>query len=426
MKKIILIVLVVSFFENAIAQENIPYSRYGIGLMQSQQFQSSEGMGNCATTFQHEFMQNPANPASYGALASKAVTFESSLQGRQNILVNGTNSTSYFDMNPAHVGLAAMLHSTEKLKWGIGFNLMPISKVAYNIEESGTSTSSLAIKKQVSQGVGNFYKAQMGNGFKIKDLYFGANVGFIFGSQKNYTTTYYPDTINALATERFRTQNGSGLTLQAGAQYIIKLKKDQKIVIGASYNAQSKLQSTLTESWLRKNNSGTLIDTAKLIADATGKIILPSQFSVGVQWAQGRQWGIATEFTHANWSNFKNLGATDSLKNNWKMGIGAFFTPDPVALQILKRCIYRVGFNYGTDALYLRNQQFSAYSFTAGMSMPVLYKAEENRPMYMFAHFNIESGVSSNKVFGLINQNFLKFNLGVTISGNWFQKRKFD
>jgi hypothetical protein len=424
MKKIISIILVIGFLKNTSAQENIPYSRYGIGLMQSQQFQSSQGMGNCAVTFQNEFMQNPSNPASYAAMAGKAVTFESSMQGRQNILINGSNKSSNFDLNPAHVGLAAMLHSTEKLKWGIGINLMPISKVAYNIEE--TITSNVVQKKQISQGLGNYYKVQVGNGIKLENFYLGANLAYIFGSQKNSTTAFYPDSINALATERFATQNANGFAFQTGLQYLIKLKKDQKIILGATYNLQSSLQSTKTEAYFRKNNSGTLIDTAKLMDNQSGKIILPSQFGMGIQWAQGRQWGIAAEFSNANWSNFKNLNQFDSLHNNWKVSIGGFFTPDPIALQILKRCVYRVGVNYGTDALYLRNQQFKAYSFTGGMSLPVLYKAEENRPMYMFAHFNFETGYMTNTALGLINQNFLKFNLGVTISGNWFQKRKYD
>ncbi|MEY4876088.1 MAG: hypothetical protein RL708_1237 [Bacteroidota bacterium] len=427
MKKIILAVIVlVQFGSNSFAQENMPYSRYGIGTLQPSQFQSTMGMGNCATTFQNEFMQNPANPASYAALASKAVTFEAAIQGRQNILNSGNSNSKYFDLNPAHVGLAAMVKSNEKFKWGMGFNLIPFSKVAYNLQQDGNKNDTPALLKHMFQANGNFYKFQFGNGIKYKNLFVGLNIGYIFGGTKSNVIAYYPDSVYTLASVYNKSQHASGLNFQAGLQYVIKLPKDQKLVLGATFTPQSVLTSTRNEAWIRINNSGTIVDTAKLNSDTSGKIILPSQLAFGIQWSQGRNWGVAAEFSESLWSNYRNFEQRDSFKNAWKISVGAFFTPDPLATQVLKRCIYKVGVNYGTDALYLRNKQFKAYSVSAGISMPVLYKAEEGRPMYMFVHANIESGVRSTTVSGLINENFFRFNLGATISGNWFQKRKFD
>jgi hypothetical protein len=427
MKKIILAVIVlVQFGSNSFAQENMPYSRYGIGTLQPSQFQSTMGMGNCATTFQNEFMQNPANPASYAALASKAVTFEAAIQGRQNILNIASSSSKYFDMNPAHVGLAAMVHSSEKFKWGMGFNLLPYSKVSYNVVEEGNKLVTPTLLKQKFQGSGNIYVAQFSNGIKYKNLSLGVNVGYMFGGIRSNVIAYYPDTAYALATVFDKNQRSSGMHIQLGMQYVVKIAKDQKLLFGATFTPQTKLQSTFSQSWIRINNSGIGVDTAYSPSDIKGKVILPSEFAIGVQWSQGRNWGLATEFTQSLWSNYKNMEAIDSFKNASKVAVGAFFTPDPTSTQIFRRTIYRVGFNYGTNPLTLRGKQFTAYSFTAGVSMPVLYKAEEGRPMYMFVHANIESGVKTNNVSTLINENFVRFNLGVTISGNWFQKRKFD
>jgi len=427
MKKIILVfVIIVHFGFNVLAQENMPYSRYGVGTIQSSQFQSTMGMGNCAASFQNEFMQNPANPASYAALATKAVTFEAAVQGRQNILRNNNNSSKYSDFNPAHLGLAAMVHSTEKFKWGMGFNLLPYSKVSYNVVEEGNKLITPTLLKQKFQGSGNLYLAQFSNGLKFGNLYVGVNIGYMFGGVRSNVIAYYPDTLYALASVYDRNQRTSGLHTQLGLQYLVKLTKEQKLIIGATFTPQSNLQSTISQSWLRINNAGIGVDTAYVSGDTKGKVILPSEFALGVQWAQARNLGIAVEYNQSYWSDYRNFNSIDSFKNSYKLALGAYFSPDPNSTQIFRRTIYRVGLNYGSNPLMLRGKQFSAYSFTAGVSLPVLYKAEEGRPMYMFVHANIESGVKTNNVSTLINENFFRFNLGVTISGNWFQKRKFD
>jgi hypothetical protein len=427
MKKLFAALVLISLgVTSLMAQENMPYSRYGLGNLQSQQFQGSMGMGNCSTTFQNEFMQNPANPASYSYLANKTVTFEAALQGRQNILRYGNNSSSYFDMAPSHVGIAAMVMSKEKLKWGMGFTLLPYSKIAYNVEEDGNSKISPSILKQKFQGSGEIYKVQWSNGIKYKHLQLGLNVGYLFGSRKDNVIAYYPDSIYALASVYSKIQNVHGLNWQGGAQYTIPLKKEQKIILGATFGTMNSLTSKMSETWFRINNAGTVIDTAKHISDVSGKVILPQNFTLGAQWAQGRNWGIAFEYASAAWSTYKNNGQTDSFKNNYTMALGAFFTPDPLATQILKRCIYKVGVGYGTDPLYLRNKQFNTVHVTVGFSMPVLFKAEEGRPMYMLVHANLESTSKTNSVSTIISENSFRFNIGATISGNWFQKRKYD
>ena len=429
MKKIFsLFLFSVIFISKNFAQENLPYSRYGIGFLQPMQFQSTMGMGNLGTTFQSEWMQNPANPASYASIAPKTTLFDAALQMRWNTLSDANNNTSFFDMQPAYVGLASKIKSTKKLQIGIGINLMPYSKLSYNIEQKANGLDSA--EKYAFSGSGNTYKFQIGTGVKYKNLFFGLQGGYMFGKNLNNAQIYFPDSIHSMGVEHYTYQYVGGFCWQAGLQYVVPLKKESKLIFGATYVAGNLLNTHQTEVWRRfasyQGAYGYVIDTLKNVADTTGKIKIPSAFSVGVQFVQGRQWAFGAEFSTQDWSLFRNFEHTDSLRKSWKLSVGGYFTPDPLSKQVFKRCIYKVGFNYGLDPIYLRGTQFNYYSFTGGITVPFTIKAEENRPVLVFMHLNFESGTHSSSNTNLISENFFRFNFGITVSGNWYQKRKFE
>ncbi len=431
MKKIFSVLLfTIIFISKIFAQENIPYSRYGIGSLQPMQFQSTMGMGNLSTAFQSDWMQNPSNPASYASLADKSMVFDAALQMRWNTLNDGSNSATFFNMQPAYLGLGTMIKSGKKLRVGLGFSLLPYSKLSYNISQKSTSTDLPLVDKYAFTGSGATYKVQMATGVKYKNLSLGIQGGYMFGRLFYDSQVYYPDSSGTLGSEYYRIQNPGGFCWQGGLQYLIPLKKENKIVLGATYIGATTLRTSESEVWRRFNSTGGsyqyLVDTVKYISDTSGNMKIPSSFSVGVQWMNGRQWAVGAEFKQQDWSLFRNFNQADSLKKSWGLAVGGYFSPDPLSTQVLRKSIYKFGFNYGLDPIYLRNKQFNYYSFSGGVSIPFTFKAEENRPMLMFLHLNFETGSHGSTSSGLVNESFFRFNFGVTISGNWYQKRKFD
>ena len=431
MKKIFsLFILTIIFISKIFAQENLPYSRYGVGFLQPQQFQSTMGMGNLSTAFQSEWMQNPTNPASYASLAPKSTVFDAAMQMRWNTLSDGNMSSRYFDMQPAYLGLGSMIHNGKKMKIGIGFSLLPQSKISYNISQAGSATSLPIIEKQNFGGNGNLYKFQLGSGVKYKNLYLGVQGGYMFGRIFYDAQIFYPDSAHALGAENYRLQNPGGFCWTGGLQYVIPISKENKIIIGTTYTAAANLQTHQTEVWRRFSSYGGnyeyIVDTVRYLSDTTGKIKIPAKISFGVQWIQGRQWALGAQFEQQDWSLYRNFEQHDSLKKSWKLAVGGYFTPDALSSQIFKRTIYKFGFNYGLDPIYLRGNQFNYYSFNAGASIPIAFKAEENRPMFIFIHLNFETGSHGSTTSNLVSENFFRFNFGITVSGNWYQRRKFD
>jgi hypothetical protein len=252
----------------------------------------------------------------------------------------------------------------------------------------------------------------------------------MFGKLFNSTQIYYPDSAHTLGTEYYRQQNPGGFCWQAGFQYVIKTGKESKLIVGANYEAAVSLQLSELDVWRRFSSYGGayeyLIDTVRFTPDTVGKMKIPAKVSFGLQWVQGRQWALGAQFEQQDWSQYRNFGQVDSLKKSWKLALGGFFSPDPLSTQVFRRAMYKFGFNYGLDPIYLRGKQFNFYSFSAGASLPITIKAEENRPMFMFVHLNFEAGSRGTTSNNLINENYFRINFGLTISGNWYQRRKFD
>ena len=213
-------------------------------------------------------------------------------------------------------------------------------------------------------------------------------------------------------------------------QYVLPMGKENKFVFGATYTGSVTMQTHQTELWQRFNsyngNYQYVVDTVRYLADTVGKIKVPSKISIGVQWVQGRQWSVGAQFEQQDWSKYRNFENQDSLRKSWRIAVGGQFTPDAFSSHVFKRTIYKFGFNYGLDPIYLRGKQFNYYSFTGGASFPIPITAEGGRKMLMFFHLNFETGSHGSTTANLVNESFFRLNFGITVSGNWYDRRKFD
>src|SRR5437762_2590918 len=107
---------------------NSPYSRFGIGDIQSQSFLKNKGMGGTSRAFSSPFNINFVNPASLSSLllttfeiavAGNVTEFESGSLKQQS----GTSSLNYF----------ALGFPIKANKWGTAFGLLPFTNTGYNI-----------------------------------------------------------------------------------------------------------------------------------------------------------------------------------------------------------------------------------------------------------------------------------------------------
>jgi long-subunit fatty acid transport protein len=206
--------------------------------------------------------------------------------------------------------------------------------------------------------------------------------------------------------------------------YETPLNKKLKLRLGATAALSQNLNNWRDDYWsqFRFMSDGTqIIDTAYHSEQVRGKIKLPLMYSLGAQLMGNDKWSVGVDFSAAQWNQYRNFGAADSVANQtYRISLGGEYTPNPSSLyNYLQRVTYRLGGYYGTDYVSLRGTTLSYYALTFGASLP--FRRSPDR-----IHTAIEIGKRGTENNGLIKENFFKFSLGISLNDKWFIKRKYD
>ena len=134
-----------------IAQENSPYSRYGVGNLVPAGNIFNRGMGGISAGFTDPVTINNINPASYSTIVYTTLDVGVEYDGR---IIKSLNPVGTYQSNNgiiSYLQVAFPLLSDNKkaeknkVSWGLSFGLKPISKIGYKINVlSRTSIDSIS------------------------------------------------------------------------------------------------------------------------------------------------------------------------------------------------------------------------------------------------------------------------------------------
>ena len=215
----------VSFFLTALsvsqtyAQENSPYSRYGLGDLIPAQNILSRSMGGLSAAYSDYQAVNFSNPASYTGL--KITTLDIGLDYTSRTLrsLNPPKKFTSANLVPSYVQIGLPL--SKKREWGMNLGLRPVSRINYEIF-TRTRIPNVDSVQYKYVGYGGTYQAYMGMAYGSKTLSVGFNTGYMFGN-KEYSTrvSFINDSINYKSTISTDTSNFGGLFLNLGIQCIL-------------------------------------------------------------------------------------------------------------------------------------------------------------------------------------------------------------
>ncbi len=410
-------------------KENDPYSRYGIGESLTGTNVLNRGMGYTSVAYQNASAVNTENPASYSFL--KITTYEAGFTGglRSIHADNKSYNTGSASLAYLRVGLPLGRHA------GMAFGLQPQSHVFYHSIDTASiikeeNKGGFVYNKNVSEytGEGGLNYAFIGGGGEVSGFSFGANFGYMFGNIRNTSRLVNIDTTHVLGSDFSKYTRLGGIHWKAGVQYHDTLQNGWHVRVGATADISQQLngnRETYNSSFFYIGSTQ-YTDTAFTTSDERGKIILPSTYAVGAQLGGGN-WSLAADVTRMDWSKYRNYDVSDSLVDKTiRINAGGEFTPDPTNVySYLSRVTYRAGFYYGTDYVKLRNTEMNYYGFTLGASLP--FKRMGNDPYSSgMIHAAIEVGRRGTETNGLVQANYFKFHLGVSLNNKWFIKRRYD
>ena len=437
-KRILALVLLTFIYSFASAQENSPYSRYGLGDLIPNQNIVNRAMGGIAIGYADYQSINFVNPASLGYISNTILDIAGEVDIRT--LKSNTSSVKYKATNTVisylQLGfpiLSRKLRKSDPNKnvfWGLSFGLHPISRINYKIEKN-ERLSGIDSLNTLYEGSGWLNQFNIGTGVRIKNLSFGINGGYSFGT-KDYSTKlqfindsviYYKS--NSEAKARF-----SGFFLNLGIQYAVTMEKGI-LNIGAYGNLQQRLQATknsIDETFSFDGNGGTYsLDTVKFNNDVKGKVIIPATYGVGFTYAN-KNWLMGLDFETSNWDSYRYYGQNDVVQNNWTMRVGGQYYPakeNTATRKYWSFVKYRAGFYFGPDYVKL-NKSVTNFAGSVGASFPLTSAQRIRFGEYVLLNTGFEFGARGNKQTGSIRENFTRINIGISMNARWFQKRSYD
>ncbi len=451
------IFLCVLFFSMRLtAQENSPFSRYGIGDLYPDESIASRAMGGMTAAFADGQALNTNNPATYGNI--KFATFDLGLSIDARTLADKSQQLTYNSTNfsPSYIAFGFPLD--KKHGMGFVFGLKPLSRINYNVENFSTVTyNGLSDSLQtVYEGSGGLNQGFAGFGKRFTfdsgkfALSLGFNTGWNFGKKDISTlvniindTVAYHQSSSSTNTAFWAPFLNGGLQLDFRLKSIknpvTKFLSVYTLRLGGDVELQQTLKANQSINdqtfYFDVNGAMVKIDSVYEQDNILGTINLPTTYTAGFMLVKTDvvpgiggvdKWMFGGQYESAKWSNYRFYDQPDRTVDNWVARVGLQYAPDPIfGKTLFSRSTYRIGFNTGENYIDADGNGLkeTAITFGAGFNLKVRRSYDQE---YTLLNTSFEIGKRGTGVNN-VTENYFKFSVGLTLTDKgWFLKRKYE
>ena len=407
----------------AFAQADVdsPYSVFGVGQMAGKTMNVKlKGMGGVANGMFGGGLINTANPASYARIDSLAFLFDAGFYLKTSDF--STSNLSERSSNASFNQVFMAFGLTDWWKMALG--VRPYSSLGYTMIVNANNAE-VGNYSTAFTGSGGLNQAVIGNAFKLgKHFSLGVNVNYVFGDSETMTTLYFPDSTFKVSSRRSVDMMVSSFKFDYGLLYNTNIGNDYNLGIGITYDQSIKLRGKQT-TYIRTIAGDSdaeleyLIDTVLYKVDNGARLTMPQGFGAGFVFQKNNKWAFGVDFDWTQWSRFAREGANDSLRDAWRVAAGFEYMPTYSSVSnYFRKVTYRVGGFYEQTYLTLRGHALNKMGITVGASLPLPRTQSK-------VNVAVEVGRCGTKLDGLIQENYLRFDVGVSVFERWFMKRKY-
>jgi len=388
---------------------NSPYSRYGLGLLSDQSTGITKSMGGIGAGFRYPNTLNLKNPASYSTVDT--LTFIADLGfalQNGNFIEDGVRVNAH---NAYINHLAMQFRILPKVGMTMGF--MPFSNVGYSFSKSYLKPwddAQINVTDTYS-GTGGVRQFLGGLGWRpTRWLSVGANASYLSGDITHYISNTYSSSDIQSRTKTYYAEM-SAFKFDFGMQGTLTMG-DRSLVVGATFTPAQKLNSDTYSVDAHSVNDTTNIANA---------FSLPELLSAGFtyQWEHGM---IGADVSYQTWSKADFFGQKTGC-DRLSAAIGYMYRPDEMNRKLFKRTAYQVGFNFSQPYVNVGNQKGPMqFGLSAGLSLPI--NTSYNSMSYL--HVSGEFVRVQPMAKGMVTENYVRINIGVTFLERWFMKLMVD
>ena len=398
---------------------NSPYTRYGYGQLSDQSFGNSKAMGGLSYGLRDGFQINASNPASYSAVDSLTFLFDAGMSLQNANFKEGAVQTNAKNSTVDYIAMQFRLFE------GMGFSagFLPYSIVGYNMSQTyELGTDGLGNSIQVLDtytGTGGLQQVYAGVGYKVfKNLSLGVNFSYLFGEISHSIATSFNNS-NAFSSVRTDKITVSDYKLDFGMQFSQKLGEKHVVNLGAVYSLGHDLNSTGykdLETYSMSNSSlqSQSVDTLQ------NAFSLPHTFGVGFTYVYDKRLTVGLDYTQQKWADINFFNKQGAFTDRSKLSFGAEFVPKRNSKNYFNKIRYRLGAYYSDPyAKVNENEGAREYGASFGFGFPIF---RSNSILNISGQYiNVKP-----KVAGMLEENYLKINVGLTFNERWFMKWKVD
>ena len=432
-KFLAIVVFLISVYGYTQQGSSSPYSFYGIGSLKFKGTVENQSMGGISV-FNDSIHINLRNPAGYAGQNLKSFNNEGrpvkySVGGSQTqISLKGdsaseSSSTSSLD----YLAIAIPLG-----KFGAGFGLLPYTSVGYKLQ-SFNPEETLQYKYR---GEGGINKVFLGFGYQLSNnLKIGVDASYNFGNITNTNIAFGYNEQGEFLQYHTREINRSdlgGLSYNLGVIYTKLLKSNLQFTASGTYAPSINLKST------NQRNFSTVVvnlDTDQEVALNTIDVDLseiglettdlkiPSKTSFGFGFGAPRKWFAGVDYTFLKASQFSNrllIVDNSTYEDASSISFGGFYIPEFDSFnKYWKRIVYRTGIRFENTGLKVNEQVIKEFGISFGVGLPV-------GRIFSNANLAVEFGKRGTTSANLVRENFVNFQMSLSLNDRWFEKLKFN
>lgn len=396
-----------NLFMNAQSDFSSPYSIYGIGQENLNFFGGLSAMGNAGIAYKSQYTINQTNPASLTSIPKNTFLYEVGFNNTFSTKKDTYASQQDYDFNFTHLAMAFPVNNY----WGMSLGIVPYSKVSYQIDVVQPIEGSTGNYMTNVVGSGGINELFWGHGFKLTNNFSaGVEIVGLFGSisQEQWillgTNSAYLNDKNVYFS----------LGANAGIQYSLNSLWGTKTTLGATVSLPTTLRGAEASVGMKSN--AIISNEFNQNAD---DFDLPLKIGVGISSQINKYLLVNADYRKNYWNNINQSNNASVYSDQSIYGVGFEFQPSSKSNNYWHRLKYRVGANYDSGYVNISNQNVDKYSFSMGLGFPVSANNFSSS-----ININYSYGKEGTTNSGLIQDNFHKLSLNLSLLGNWFQKPK--